>query len=106
MSKRNGEKAEEAARNQQIKTLHGLIRGGECNERQRQSGTILDKDDDPIIGREETKKQWGEHLEEVLNRQVRWPVRASVCNTPQNISDVQHTTSKYFRCAVHRLGIF
>ena len=27
-------------------------------------------------------------------------------NTPQNISDVQHTTSKYFKCAAHHLEIF
>ena len=30
-----------------------------------------------------------------------------MCSTPpQNISDVQHTTSKYFRCAAHHLEIF
>ena len=34
------------------------------------------------------------------------PLVQVVRNTPQNISNVQHTTSKYFRCAEHHLKIF
>ena len=37
---------------------------------------------------------------------VRWPIRASVPQTPRNISKVQHTTSKCFKCVAHHREIF
>ena len=38
--------------------------------------------------------------------EIRWPIRASARSTPRNISNVQHTTSKYFKCVAHHLEIF
>ena len=59
--------AEEAARSQHMKTLHGLTKTL-CNERPRQSAAVLDKNCTLISGKTEILSRWTEHFQEALNR--------------------------------------
>lgn len=61
--------AEEAAKSQHIKTLYGLTKML-CNERSKQSTTVLDKNGNLINSQSEVKARWTEHFKEVLNREA------------------------------------
>ena len=54
--------AEEATRNQHMKTLYGLTKIL-CNEKPKQSTAVLDKKK-----KEDIQARWTEHFKEVLNR--------------------------------------
>ena len=58
--------AEEAARNQHMKTLYGLTKIL-CNEKPKQSTAVLDKNGN-LNKKEEVQTRWMEHFKEVLNR--------------------------------------
>ena len=58
--------AEEAARNQHMKTLYGLTKIL-CNEKPKQSTAVLDKNGN-LNKKEEVQTRWMEHFKEVFNR--------------------------------------
>ena len=59
--------AEEAARNQHMRTLYNLTKTI-CNERPRLSAAVLDKNGDLVNGKDEVQGRWTEHFKEILNR--------------------------------------
>ena len=58
--------AEEAARNQHMKTLYGLTKIL-CNEKPKQSTAVLDKNGN-LNKKEDVQVRWTGHFKEVLNR--------------------------------------
>ena len=60
--------AEDAARKQHMRTLYGLTKVL-CNERSKNSTTILDKSGNLVSGKKEMQARWTEHFREVLNRE-------------------------------------
>ena len=63
------DKAEDAARNQHMRTLYGLTKTL-CNERSRRSGAVLDKEGDLLSSMEHIQARWTEHFKEILNREA------------------------------------
>ena len=61
------DEAEEAARNQHMKTIYTLTKLL-CNDRPKQCTAVKDKDGEIISGKEEILNRWREHFSEVLNR--------------------------------------
>ena len=61
-------KAEEASKKQHMKTLYGLTKTL-CNERPRQSNSVLDKKGNLINGKKAEQERWTEYFKEVLNRE-------------------------------------
>ncbi len=59
--------AETASRNQHMKTLYRLTKTL-CNDKPKQSTSVMDKNGRVISGRDESRKRWKEHFTEVLNR--------------------------------------
>ena len=57
--------AEEAARNQHMKTLYGLTKIL-CNEKPTQSTAVLDESGN-LLNKNEVQAQWTKHFKEVLN---------------------------------------
>ena len=61
-------KAEEASKKQHMKTLYGLTKTL-CNERPRQSNSVMDKRGNLINGKKAEQERWTEYFKEVLNRE-------------------------------------
>ena len=61
-------KAEEASKKQHMKTLYGLTKTL-CNERPRQSNSVMDKRGNLITGKKAEQERWTEYFKEVLNRE-------------------------------------
>ena len=58
--------AEDAARKQHMRTLYGLTKTL-CNERQRRSTAVFDKEGNLISGKDAIKSRWTEHFKDVFN---------------------------------------
>jgi hypothetical protein len=63
------DEAEDAARNQHMRTLYGLTKTL-CNERSRRSGAVLDKGGNLLSSKEDIQARWTEHFQEILNREA------------------------------------
>ena len=63
------DEAEDAARNQHMRTLYGLTKIL-CNERSRRSGAVLDKGGNLLSSKEDIQARWTEHFQEILNREA------------------------------------
>ena len=61
-------KAEEASKKQHMKTLYGLTKTL-CNERPRQSNSVMDKRGNLINGKKAEQERWTEYFKEILNRE-------------------------------------
>ena len=59
--------AEEAARNQHMKTLYSLTKTL-CNERPKQSTAVMDKEGNTLSKKKDIQERWTEHFKEILNR--------------------------------------
>ena len=79
------EEAENAAKNQHMRTLYGLIKSL-SNERPRRSGAILDKDGNLLSSKEEIQARWTEHFQDVLNRGAPTNPRASNVQLKKRVS--------------------
>ena len=56
-----------------------------CNERSRQSPTVLDKNGDLISSESEVKARWTEHVKEVLNREA--PANPKIDDQDDDVHD-------------------
>ena len=79
--------AEEAANNQQMKTLYNLTKVL-CNDKPKQSAAVNDKNGNALTSSEDRKKRWREHFMEVLNREEPAdPINEGDCEQ-QDIADI------------------